>query len=340
MLQVFMPEAFKIEYRDVSKPKAAPGTVLIKIERLGICGSDIQVYHGKHKYMKFPIVQGHEASGTIAEVGAGVDEFKVGDTVTVQPQIFCHECAPCRAGHLNVCRNLKVYGVHVNGMAQEFFQVPAEKVIPLGKDVSFDEGALLEPIAVGVGAMRRCGDVKGKKVCVIGAGPIGNFVAQVAQARGAQVLVTDINPKKLALAKEVGIFAAVDSSGRVLKDIIAETFGADGADIIIDCAGVPASLTSAIQAARPASTVAIVANFKVPVEIEIPLIQRQQIDVLGIMMYLKEDFHTAAKFLAEGKVKTKGIINKYFDIKQFKEAYEYIDANALDVMKVMMTFNK
>ena len=340
MMQVFMPEAYKVEYRDVPKPTVVPGSVLIKIERMGICGSDIQVYHGKHKYMKFPIVQGHEASGLIVELGEGVKDFKVGDAVTVQPQIFCGTCAPCRAGHINVCRNLKVYGVHADGMAQDYFLVPADKVIPLAKGASLDDGALIEPIAVGVGAMRRCGDVKGKKVVVIGAGPIGNFTAQVAQARGAQVLVTDINPKKLAMAKAVGIFATADTTGRVLKDVIIETFGPDGADIIVDCAGVPASLTSAIQAARPASTIAIVANFKVPVEIEIPLIQRQQIDVLGVMMYLKEDFFTAAKFLAEGKVKTTGIVTKHYDVKQFKEAYEYIDANALDVMKVMLTFSK
>ncbi len=340
MLQVYMPEAYKLEYRDVPKPAVEPGKVLVKIERLGICGSDIQVYHGKHKYMKFPVVQGHEAAGIVSEVGAGVEGIKVGDAVTFQPQVFCGECAPCKAGHINVCRNLKVYGVHTDGMAQEFFLVPSDKVIPLGKGTSLEDGALIEPIAVGVGAMRRCGDVNGKNVVVIGAGPIGNFAAQVAQARGAKVLVTDINPKKLALAKAVGIYATVDSTGKVLKDIIAEVFGAQGADIIVDCAGVPASLTSAIQAARPASTIAIVANFKVPVEIEIPLIQRQQIDVLGVMMYLKEDFHTASKFLAEGKVKTTGIVNKHFDIKQFKEAYEYIDANAMDVMKVMMTFSK
>ncbi len=339
MMQVFMPEAYKVEYRDVPKPAVAPGSVLIKVERLGICGSDIQVYHGKHKYMKFPIVQGHEASGVIAEVGEGVTGLTVGEAVTVQPQLFCGECAPCRAGHINVCRNLKVYGVHADGMAQDYFLVPADKVIPLN-GAALDDGALIEPISVGVGAMRRCGDVAGKKVVVIGAGPIGNFTAQVAQARGAKVLITDINPKKLAMAKDVGIFATADTTGRTLKDVVVETFGPDGADIIVDCAGVPASLTSAIQAARPASTIAIVANFKVPVEIEIPLIQRQQIDVLGIMMYLKEDFHTAAKFLAEGKVKTKGIITKYYDVKQFKEAYEFIDANALDVMKVMLTFSK
>ena len=338
MLQTVLPEAYKIEYRDVPVPEVGPDEVLIKIKRFGICGSDIQIYHGLHKYMTFPVVQGHEASGIIEKVGTKVTNFKPGSTVTVQPQIFCGICEPCKSGHANVCQNLKVYGVHTDGMAQEYFAVPAEKVIPLPQGFSFDDGALIEPIAVAVGAIRRCGDVSGKTVCVLGAGPIGNFVAQVAQAKGASVMMTDINDKKLNLAKSMGVKNSINTSEKTLKEAISEVFGSKGADFIIDCAGVPFSLTSAIKSARPASTIVIVANFKVPVEIEIPMIQRQQINVLGVMMYLKEDFFTSVDLVQQGKVKTEGILTKYYDIHELKEAYEFIDENRLDVMKVMMTF--
>ncbi len=338
MLQTVLPEAYTIEYRDVPVPEVGPDEVLIKIKRFGICGSDIQIYHGLHKYMTFPVVQGHEASGTIEKVGDKVTEFKPGQNVTVQPQIFCGTCQPCKMGHENVCQNLKVYGVHVDGMAQDYFAVSAEKVIPLPDGFSFDDGALIEPIAVAVGAIRRCGDVSGKNVCVLGAGPIGNFVAQVAQAKGANVMLTDINDKKLNLAKSMGVEKSINTSEKTLKEAIADVFGVKGADFIIDCAGAPFSLTSAIQSARPASTVVIVANFKVPVEIEIPLIQRQQINVLGVMMYVKEDFFTSVDLVQKGLVKTEGILTKYYDIHELKEAYEFIDENRLDVMKVMMTF--
>ena len=340
MLQTLLPKAFTVEYKDVPEPAIGPGEVLIRIKRVGICGSDIQVYHGKHKYMTFPVVQGHEASGTIEKIGAGVTGLAVGQLVTVQPQIFCGECEPCKSGHPNVCQNLKVYGVHTDGMMQDYFAVSADKIIPLPEGFSPDDGALIEPVTVGVGAMRRCGDVAGKTVCVLGAGPIGNFTAQVAQAQGADVLITDINQKKLDLAAESGIKRCDNTSDHSLRDSIAAAFGARGADFIIDCAGVPASLTSALKAARPASVIVIVANFKVPVEMEIPLLQRQQIDLRGVMMYLKEDFHTAVKLVAEGKVSTKGFLSRYFPIRELKEAYDFIDENSLDITKVMLTFDE
>ncbi|WP_319415765.1 alcohol dehydrogenase catalytic domain-containing protein [Marispirochaeta aestuarii] len=340
MLQTRLPEAYTVEYRDVPVPEIGPEEVLIKVKRFGICGSDIQVYHGQHKYMTFPVVQGHEASGTLEKIGDKVSGLKVGQAVTVQPQIFCGVCQPCKSGHPNVCQNLRVYGVHTDGLGQEYFAVPAEKIIPLPEGCSFDDGALIEPITVGVGAIRRCGDVKDRNICILGAGPIGNFTAQVAQAKGAQVMVTDINQKKLDLAASMGIKNTINTENRDLKTCIADVFGPAGADIIIDCAGAPASLTSAIKSARPASKIVIVANFKVPVEVEIPLIQRQQIDVLGVMMYIKEDFFTAVDLVSQGKVTTEGIISEYFDISKLKEAYEYIDANRLDVNKVMMTFGE
>jgi L-iditol 2-dehydrogenase len=335
MLQTRLPKAFTVEFNEIDIPEIKPDEVLIRVKRFGICGSDIQIYHGKHQYMTFPVVQGHEASGTIDKVGAKVKGIKPGQLVTIQPQIFCGKCEPCKTGHPNVCQNLKVYGVHTDGMGQDYFAIPAEKVIPLPEGFSPDDGALIEPITVGVGAIRRCGDVKGKSVCVLGAGPIGNFTAQVAQALGADVLITDINQKKLDIAAASGIRHCDNTSSHSLKESIAETFGSKGADFIIDCAGAPASLTSALKAARPASVVAVVANFKVPVEIEMPLIQRQQIDLRGVMMYLREDFFTAVDLVSSGKVNTKGIISRYFPISELKEAYDYIDANALDIMKVM-----
>lgn len=172
-----MPETFKIVLEDVPIPEVGDDQVLIEMKRVGICGSDIQVYHGRHKYMKFPVVQGHEGSGIICKTGRHVAGFTVGDRVTVQPQVFCGECAACKSGHYNVCQQLKVYGVNTNGMAVEYFLTEASKVLKIGDEMSFDEGALVEPAAVAVGAVRRSGNLQAKHVLVVGAGPIGNFVA-------------------------------------------------------------------------------------------------------------------------------------------------------------------
>jgi L-iditol 2-dehydrogenase len=336
MLQVNMPEAYKIELLEVPVPEIGDNDVLIEVKRMGICGSDIQIYHGKHKYMSFPIVQGHEGSGIIVRTGKKVTGLGIGEKVTIQPQVFCGKCKPCRMGHYNVCENLQVYGVHTTGMAQEYFAVPAAKVIKLPENFEFDTGALVEPVAVGVGTIRRSCVNAGENVVVLGAGTIGNLTAQVARAAGAKVMITDINSKKLKIAEECGLSICVNTLEKDLGKAIKEYFGNEGADVIIDCAAAKASLTAALNNARRASKIVVVGNFKEPVEIEMPLLQRREVDMIGIMMYLRCDFEEAVWLMAEGKIRTDILISEHFNIRYFEEAYRYIDTHAMDVMKVML----
>lgn len=341
MLQVKMPEAYKIEFLEVPVPEVEKDEVLIEMKRIGICGSDIQVYHGKHKYMKFPVVQGHEGAGIIVKAGKDVEGLKAGDRVTVQPQIFCGQCQPCKTGHYNVCQNLRVFGVHADGMACEYFLTDASKVLKLSAGMSFDEGAMVEPTAVAAGAIRRSGDVTGKNIVVLGAGAIGNLVAQVAKASGAgKVMITDINQKRLAIAANCNIQYCVNTRDRDLGDAISEHFGPNEADIIIDCAAVKASIRQAIHHSRCASKIVIVGNFKEPVEIEMPRLQRREVDMIGVMMYVRQDYEKAIGLIAAGQINTAALISDYFDIKQFKEAYEHIDHHMSDVMKVMITIGE
>lgn len=337
MLQVKMTEAFKMQFLDVPVPEPGDEEILIQVKRIGVCGSDIQVYHGRHKYMRFPVVQGHEGAGLVARVGRRVRDFQPGERVTVQPQVFCGECAPCRSGHYNVCQHLKVYGVHADGMLSEYFAVPASKALRLPDSMSFDEGALVEPASVATGAIRRCGDLKGKNVLVLGAGAIGNLVAQVARASGARrTAITDINANRLLIARHCGIDAAIDTRGRNLREVIGEQFGEDGADFIIDCAGVPALFVEALAAARCSSKLVVVANYKEPVQIEMPLLQRREIDVLGIMMYLREDFGRAIELMKNKAIRTAPLISDYFPIQRMAQVYPYIDAHPDKVMKVIV----
>jgi L-iditol 2-dehydrogenase len=282
-------------------------------------------------------VQGHEGAGVVARVGRKVAEHRVGDQVTVQPQVFCGKCAPCRGGHYNVCKALKVYGVHTNGMLSEYFAAPASKVLRLPEGMSFDEGALIEPAAVATGAIRRCGNVDGNNIVVLGAGTIGNLVAQVAVASGARkVVITDINPKRLDLAQDCGIHAGVDTRRQKLTEVILEQFGEDEADIIIDCAGVKALFSEAAAAARCSSKLAIVANYKEPVEVELPLFQRREVDMLGIMMFSREDFRRAIELIHGKAINAARLISDHFGIRQMEEAYSHIDNNPESVMKVVI----
>ena len=201
MLQQVMTAPGVIEFNEVPVPEVMPGQVLVKIQKIGICGSDIHVYHGKHPFTKYPITQGHEVSGEIAQIGQGVEGFSVGQKVTIQPQVVCGKCYPCRHGKYNLCEELKVMGFQTTGVASHYFAVDAQKVTTPPEDMRFDEGAMIEPLAVAVHAIRQAGDVTGLKIAVLGAGPIGILVAQAAKGMGAQsVMVTDISDVRLAKA--------------------------------------------------------------------------------------------------------------------------------------------
>ena len=172
-----------------------PQDVLFKILQTGICGSDMLAFRGGHKTVQYPRVLGHECVGEVVAVGYEAEKkFLPGDLVTVQPQLICGTCYPCRHGKYNLCEELKVMGFQTTGTASEFFAVDAKKVTPIPKSMSFEEGAMLEPLAVAVHAVRQMGDVTGMNIAVLGAGPIGNLVAQAAKGLGAaKVMITDVS---------------------------------------------------------------------------------------------------------------------------------------------------
>lgn len=332
-----MQEPGVITFQEVDMPKVTEQDVCIRIERIGICGSDIHVYHGKHPFTPYPVTQGHEASGVIVAVGSLVERLKVGDKVTIEPQLVCGDCHPCRAGRYNVCEELKVMGFQAPGMAAEYFTVNQSKVTKLPSNMSFDEGALIEPLAVAVHAIKRAKKVQGKNIVVLGAGPIGNLVAQTARAYGAaKVLITDISDFRLDKAREVGIDVCINTLHKDLGDAIEEHFGPDKADFIYDCAGNNTTMGQAIRYARKGSTIILVAVFDGKAEIDLAVLNDHELKLDTSMMYLHEDYIDAIRIASEALVDLQALITKHFPIQKFKEAYEYIDENREESMKVII----
>ncbi|NLC84132.1 MAG: alcohol dehydrogenase catalytic domain-containing protein [Ruminococcaceae bacterium] len=328
---------FTIEYQESAIPEIKDNEVLLKVLFVGICGSDIQMYHGKHKYMTFPVVIGHELSAEVVKVGKDVTGYSESDLVTVEPQVYCGECYPCRSGRFNVCEKLKVLGVHADGFLAQYAAVDAKYLHHCDKSMDPKECALVEPLAVGVGSVKRAGNYKGAKILVVGAGTIGNMAAQAAKALGAdKVMVSDINPLKLDLALKCGVDFAVNVAEKDLKEAILENFGPDKADIIIDAAATRSGFKSILDIARPNSTIVITGNYKEPIEVEIPKIQRQEINLLGHMMYVREDFADAIRFLKEGKITTEGFITAVYPFKKTTDAFKYIDEYPNDFMKLLI----
>jgi L-iditol 2-dehydrogenase len=337
MKQVRITAPFTFHNEEVPAPVNSDDEVLLKIECLGVCASDMQIYHGKHKFMTFPVILGHEAAAVVTRIGKNVDGFSAGDRVTVEPQVYCGHCYPCNTGRFNVCENLSVFGVHRDGFSREYMAIDPRYLHKVPAGMETELVTLTEPCAVGVGAVRRAAKLEGANVAVVGAGAIGNFTAQAAKALGAdKVLVTDINQQKLDYAAECGMDYCVNTKNNSLKDAIVECFGQNRADIIIDCAAVSVGFKSILEAARQRSEIIITGNYKEPVEFNVPLLQRQEITMTGHMMYVREDFRIAIELLAGGKINTFKTVTKIFPFAEYEEAFKYADAHPDDVMKLMI----
>lgn len=338
MLQAVMTKPGEIEFHDVPIPEVGAGQVLVKIMKIGVCGSDIHVYHGKHPYTSYPVVQGHEASGAIAKVGSGVTGFKEGDRVTIQPQVVCGECYPCTHGRYNICDELKVMGFQTTGMASEYFAVDAEKVLKLPFDMDFEYGAMVEPLAVAVHALSRNRDVKGKKILVLGAGPIGNLVAQTAKGMGAEaVMVTDLIDYRIEIAKSCGIDFCINTKIQSLEEAILNHFGPFKADLILECIGIEATITQAIENARKGSDIIVVGVFGDKPKVDLGLVQDRELRLIGTSMYQEKDYLKAIELIENGKIKLEPLITNRFPFKDYLEAYQYIEIQKGQAMKVIIS---
>ncbi|MGQ9801868.1 MAG: zinc-dependent alcohol dehydrogenase [Candidatus Saccharicenans sp.] len=339
MKQAILEQPQKIIFREVDKPVISDREVLIEVQRIGICGSDIKAYYGKHPYIKCPIVQGHEFSGVVAARGRKVTGLRINDKVTVRPQIVCGHCYPCKRGDYNICQNLKVIGCQAEGAAQEYLKVDKNLVVKLPEKMSFEEGAMVEPVAVAVHALGKASRVRGRKILVLGAGTIGNLTAQVARALGARsVMITDLSSYRLKIARECRIDHMVDVSKTNLFEQLEKSFGPAGADLILECVGAGSTINQAIEVARKGSEIIVVGVFDEKPGIDIGLVQDKELKLLGSLMYKAEDYQTAIRLISSRKIRLKPLMSRTFSFEDYPEAYHFLEKSGDRVMKVFIKF--
>jgi 2-desacetyl-2-hydroxyethyl bacteriochlorophyllide A dehydrogenase len=335
MRQAIMTAPGTIEFREAPEPTAGPGQVLLRVKRIGICGSDVHVYHGRHPFTSYPVVQGHEFSAMVEAVGEGVAGIPVGAMATARPQIVCGECRPCRRGDYHICDKLKVEGFQAPGVAQDLFAAEAERVVLLPHRFTHEQGALVEPLAVAVHATGRA-DVVERNVVVLGAGPIGNLVGQMCRSRGAEVLITDLSDFRLQRARECGLGAASNAASESIPEAARRAFGDGGFDVAFECSGAPASVSSAIAAISKGGAIVVVAVFQESPPLDLAVIGDRELRLVGTLMYRHGDYEEAVRRIGANEIVTEPLDSKHFPFAEYAAAYRYIEQQGAQCLKVFI----
>jgi L-iditol 2-dehydrogenase/threonine 3-dehydrogenase len=282
------------------------------------------------------VIQGHEFSAIVEAVGEGVEGIAVGSKATATPQEVCGQCRPCLRGDYHICDCLKVRGFQAPGVAQDLFVTEAEKIVPLPENFTHEQGALIEPAAVAVRATSRAGDMKGKNVVVLGAGPIGNLTAQVARSRGAKVLITDLSDFRLDKARECGIANVSNPTRETLGEAAGRAFGEDGFDLAIECVGVEPTMDAAVEFINKGGVIVAVGVFAEKPRIDMMLLNDRELCIIGSLMYQHGDYVKAVELIASGDVAAAPLVTKHFPFEEYPKAYDFVDAQGDKSLKVMI----
>ena len=336
MKQAFMPEAKTIVYRDVEKPSPGPGQVLLRVSKIGICGSDIHVFEGKHPLVSFPLVQGHEFSGYVVEIGQDVSGISIGELVVVQPAVGCKSCAKCKAGMIAQCDDLQFIGGAREGGGSEYFVVDAAQVIPLKSAVRPQDAAMIEPLAVAVHNTGKVPSIKGKSVAVMGAGTIGNLTAQVAAKAGANVVIFDINTARLNIAKKCGLDAYDLNGHEAIADIYRRHFGTDRVQVSFECVGKEAALNNCIDHTERGGYVVVPGVYSGYPKVNMIYVQDGELNVLGSLMYSWDDYHASVRIVEEASVELAALQTHILPFKDWAKGYALLLDPSSGAMKVII----
>jgi L-iditol 2-dehydrogenase len=324
-----------------NRPEPGPNEVLVRVHRVGVCGSDVHYYtHGRIGgfIVENPIVLGHEMAGVIEAVGPGVDRKRIGERVAVEPGVPDRTCEWCRRGRYNLCPNVQFMATPpYDGALADYIVTANDFAFALPANVSLDEGALMEPLSVGVYAIHRSGIKAGENVAVFGAGPIGLVTLQVARAAGAgAITVIDLEQGRLDTAKKLGATTTIDAKTGNAVDALMESTGGRGVDIVFECAGSQRTAGDAIRIAKRGGKVVMIGlppedNFPYP----IVHAMAREIDIYTVFRYANV-YPSAIALVAEGRVDTKSLITHRFPLEKAEDALLLSDSRADGVIKAMV----
>lgn len=318
-----------INYKNIEISELKVGEVLVKVKCAGICGSDIPRVKTKGTY-HFPTIPGHEFAGIVSSIGNDVNSVSIGDRVTVYPLISCQECSYCLDGKDNLCENYNYLGSRCDGGFAEYVKCPARNLLKISEQVSFEEAALIEPIAVGLRGVKRSKIKLGDKIIVFGLGPIGLFALQWAKLKGASLVVgIDRNNHKLEIAKEVGVDYVINSNDEACDKRIKELVGSTGADVILECSGANVFQEKAIDLVKKFGTISIIGNPKGDVTFKEKCFQwilRKEITLIGswnsLIVDRENEWQEVIDALESKKLQVMPMITHRFALPEIKEVFD------------------
>jgi (R,R)-butanediol dehydrogenase/meso-butanediol dehydrogenase/diacetyl reductase len=311
-----------------------PGELQIAVAYCGLCGTDLHIAHGNmDARVRTPLIFGHEASGTVAAVGPGVDGWAAGDPVTVMPLIWDGTCAACLAGHQHICQNLTFVGIDSPGALQQRWNVPASIAVALPAGLDLRTAALVEPVAVAVHDVRRSELQVGDHVVVLGGGPIGVLIASVARHAGARVLIAEIDATRRSLITALG-FDVLNPAEDDLAAAVERRTAGTGADVVFEVSGAAAAARDATALAKVRGTIVIVAIHPAAREIDLQRVFWRELRLLGARVYQRSDFARAIELLHQGVIPAQELISGVVPLEETAAAVA--DLSSGRAMKILV----
>lgn len=316
-------KTFIVEATTAHAPKA--GEVSIRTAYCGICGTDMHVYHGNmDARVGHNRIIGHEMSGVVEAVGDGVDTVSPGQRVVVRPLDHCGDCPACAAGHTHVCHKLKFLGLDTDGAMQEIWTVPAHTVHILPDTLRLDHAALIEPVAVACHDVRLSGLQPGEDVVVIGGGPIGMLCAMVARDAGGNVVLSEVNEARLAIAEKLG-FATVNPRNTDLTEAINARTGGKGADVVFEVSGTQPGVDAMTAVAATKARIVMVAIHAQKPTIDLFQFFWRELKLIGARVYEPQDYEKAIAIVTSGGVDADTVITDISPLADIQAAFEALD---------------
>lgn len=333
----FVPEPGKIEFRDITLRDPQPHEVMIRIRTSAICGSDLHLFKGKHPSVTLPSAVGHELAGEVVQIGSGVDCFTAGDRVTVEPVIACGICHYCSRGNYHLCENISFQYRKGQGAFAEYFYAPQNRVYKLPDHVSYEEGALIEPLSVALHAVKKSGISIGQTSAVIGAGAIGLLVSMLLKnLTGIEPFVADVNEFRVKKAAALGAKGVFTGRGEDLVKIALEHTGNLGVDHAFEAVGRENSLSQALQVVRKGGKVTLLGIFEEQYpKISINLFVQREISLSGSQGYAW-DFQNSIDLVDQGRIDLSELITIRLPLAQLQVGFDLLCQPGNDQVKVLI----